>query len=276
MPLLHWCAVGEDEKFLMKCLEAIGLPGRRDLDVLAPYGDDPDRSAAFDMAVLAGNIDIAKMLVAAGAQPPTEDTARAGCLLSALISSGRWTSARSIQYLLESGWGRFILEQDSQLTALHVAASQAPCRLAGKLLDPLTSEKNFALILTAFSRPDQVNACTSESAEYPAGTTPLHIAANEGFYYATRKLLESGARTDSLDSHGNTPFESLVRQLYYFEEMDREVRPIGSDFMTELSDTARLLHGVVSGSGISTLEKRNEEEEVGNLRFSRLGFGCEG
>ncbi|KAF8534788.1 hypothetical protein BDD12DRAFT_913185 [Trichophaea hybrida] len=274
VPLLHLCAVARDEKFLIKCLEAIGLPGRRDLDVLASHDDDSDRFTAFDSAVLVGNLDIARMFIAAGAKPPPEDPARAGALLSALISSGRWKSTQSIQYLLENDWGSFILEQDSQTTALHLTADQSPCHLAKRMLDPLTSEKNFALILTAFSLPEQVNACTRGCEEYAAGTTPLHRAATAGFYYAARKLLESGARTDTLDSDGNTPLGSLVRLLSYLEEADRELRPIGSDFMTGLRDTAKLLRSVVSGSGFPMLEKRNEDVEV--LRFSRLGFGCEG
>jgi len=276
VPLLHLCVVARDEKFLIQCLEAIGLPGRRDIDALASHGDSPNTLTAFDYAVLVGNLDIARMFIAAGAKPPADDPERSGALLSSLISSGHWKSTQSIQYLLENNWGSFVLEQVGQTTALHLAADQSPCHLAMRMLDPLTSEKNFMLILIAFSHPDQVNACTRDNADCTAGTTPLHRAATAGFYYAARKLLETGARTDSLDSDGNTPLGSLVRLLSYLEEADRELRPIGSDFMTGLRDTAKLLHSVVSGSGIPMLEKQKKEGEVENLRFSRLGFGCEG
>lgn len=61
------------------------------------------------------------------------------------------------------------------------------------------------------------------------GLSPLHFCAVGYFVEGARSLLQSGARVDSLDQHGNTPLARAVFESRGRGDMIRLLRQAGAD-----------------------------------------------
>lgn len=263
--ILHRLASIEDEDYSVLCLKALKPSSRSDLDTLAKSEDAPDGLTAFEIAVLGSHLNIAQLLLEAGADPAAGRN-RDWHFLSLLISLPTWDSVQALQYYLEKFETPFILRESTSHSVLHVAASMMPY-----LADSITGEQKLDVLLNRFSRFDQVNALTtsSDNADVVARQTPLHYAAKFGVFYAARKLLLAGASPSISDDNGNTPLDLARTQLASLRATIMEHEKFRA--VTDLQSIISLLERSQDPRTNRTLGNDRTNAHMRD-RFSRLGF----
>ena len=273
--ILHMCAGHNDEEFSIQVFRAIGLDGRVDVNERTPN----DNRTAYEIAVLQCHLKVADLLVDHGAdisyladrQPPP---------FSNIILDPAWDSFRSLQYYLDKGHYRFVVNPSINTTALHLAAGAM-----NALADPNPGDAKLEMLLKAFSDVDQINACTRSSKTKdapPAGQTPLHFAAKFGVYFAMRRLLNAGASPNLRDEEGMTPADLAAKQLSVLDQFEIGVTSREWVGLLNLRSTDALLKRALGGEpeALSSIpvEPGAQNASVGEYtrsRFSMLGFKTE-
>lgn len=208
---LHWAVDPWKEEEARSLLEK----GRIDINA-----QDPDGQTALHILVAQDIPEATQLLLDFGADVNARDHNMSTPLHCAVYFKAK----EVVKVLLEAGAD--IEAQDKNLeTPLHSATKKnaliATTALleAGAKVDPpdgaTTTLIHFATclrrkrILMMFL--DRVQPATVSFKE-PDGTTPLHIAAEQGQYVAVYMLIKKGADIDAQDNNGNTPLHLAVAE----------------------------------------------------------------
>lgn len=138
----------------------------------------------------AGQTDLAKVLLEAGADPNLPSTIQ---LHTPLMEAARTGDIALAKILLEKGANLHAVSSTG-MTALHFAAAEGSAEMVQFLL----------------SKGAHPNIATTDAPflniECAKGVTPLHLAASAGNAEAITYLLQAGAYINTPDDEGDTPY----------------------------------------------------------------------
>ncbi|XP_033727151.1 LOW QUALITY PROTEIN: ankyrin repeat and SOCS box protein 16-like [Pecten maximus] len=140
------------------------------------------------LAVLAGHLDVAGELLAAGADVMSTDIRRDPLLTTVISDSTEQRKEEKVVWLLKKG------------------ADPKACASSGK--EPIH-------VAAAHSGPIIVHlikaGCDVNTQDHIKGDTPLHIACARCCECAILTLVQHGAKFNLLNNHGETPLEKLLK-----------------------------------------------------------------
>ena len=148
---------------------------------------DKKWSAQLQLAVQAGNVDLARLLVTHGADVTAQDE-RGSTLLHVAT---RTDSVDIARFLVEHGVDATVRDNDG-LTPLRLAVRLGRVNLVRFLIE------------------HGEDMAASDS--YDGGSTLLHEASRSGRVDVSRLLIEHGAVATARDEHGSTPLHLAMRQ----------------------------------------------------------------
>ncbi|SEG91928.1 Ankyrin repeat [Nonomuraea solani] len=194
---------------------------------LAPDEPDEDGGTALYQAAVRGDADMARILLAAGADPNRESGGDSEGL--PLCAAASWGHLDAVTALLDAGANPDQREDlpRSAMTALHWAASREHLAVVRVLLD-------------RGADPDLGDS---------VGGTALSHAAGHGATAVVRALLDHGADPAPTDDQGLRPIDRARR--YAGADIEAELRAQAAEYARE-------------GSRISV---RSEESEGGDVRM---------
>jgi ankyrin repeat protein len=173
-------------------VEVVGILIERGADVTAQINSG---STLLHLALQEEQPEVACILIKHGADV-TARTEDGWSPLHLAIRCGQVTHLQVIEVvsmLIENGADVNLI--DNGLTLLHLAARDGHARINGKLASML------------IKRGADVAAKTTD------GSTPSHLASQEGQLEAARILIESGADVSAQDNSGSTPLHRVSAPL---------------------------------------------------------------
>jgi ankyrin repeat protein len=173
-------------------------------------------SAQLELAVQAGNVDLARLLVTHGADVTAQDD-RGSTLLHVAT---RTDSADIARFLVEHGVNARICDNDG-LTPLRLAVRAGRVDLVRFLIEhgvdaaaPYDDESTLLHEASRSGRVDVSRLLIEHGAVATArdqhGSTPLHLAMRQGSEYLASLLIEHGADLTIADNKGSTPLHCAV------------------------------------------------------------------
>jgi hypothetical protein len=175
----------------------------------------------FHSAVVTGNIELARMLIAAGADLEAAHTNK----ITALMLVAKCDDVKMAAFLIDAGASVHALGEADN-TLLHIAAGSDNAAMCVCLLDrganinavstdgvtplgtAIVMKASDILVEMLINRGASTTICDKD------GWTPLHCAVETDQIHSARVLLRHGARMDAVDAMGITPAIIASRKFY--------------------------------------------------------------
>lgn len=148
---------------------------------------DDDGAGALWFAIAYGRLDVAKLLLAAGADPFVNNVH--GFPAISAVGNVEGAVRKELEKILPL-WKYY---EDFNFSTLHKAVAQQ-------------SHRGLLVELSSMTGRTQVNDPND------VGRTPLHLAADLGDHIAVRMLLQAGANPEMRDSYGSTALQLAVQR----------------------------------------------------------------
>lgn len=204
-----------------------------------PNADDPwafgfgERGTPLDVAIFASDFAVEKVtvLLEAGANPGS----------FAVFNATKFASAEILAKLLSAG-GDPNAELEEEL-ALDVAIDENDLMKVTLLVDAGAKPNSQSMVNAAeFAQPDilvqLLSAGGDPNARGNEGNSPLHYAAQAGYFEAVEALLTAGADPNHANAYGQTPLHSVCS---YGTTYGTRYLEVGDIDTSKLGETARLL-----------------------------------
>ncbi|XP_060064279.1 ankyrin-3-like [Ylistrum balloti] len=155
----------------------------------------------FHLAVLAGNLEVAEELLAAGANVMATDSRKDPILITVISDSKDERKEEKVAWLLRKG------------------ADPKRCASSGKEPIHVAAAHSGPIIVQLLNA-----GCDVNTQDHIKGDTPLHVACARCCEDGIVTLVQHGAKFNILNNHGETPLEKLLKFAQNFPNFHSKTR----------------------------------------------------